>query len=248
MRATEKPGTNPAMPATRKTKKATKKAAKKATKKPVTKKPATKKAAKKVTKKATKKATKKKAAKKPPVKNPALAATGYWLMKSEPDAYSIDDLARDKSAEWDGIRNYQARNFMRDDMRVGDWVFFYHSNAKPPGVVGLARVCKTAYPDHTAFDPGSKYHDPKSDPANPRWVMVDVEFVEKFADPVSLEALKAELALAEMLVVQRGQRLSIQPVQRAHFEHVLTLAGARRGPRRRKRGAASSATRPQARA
>lgn len=160
-------------------------------------------------------------------------------MKSEPEAYSIDDLARDKTAEWDGIRNYQARNYMRDDMRVGDWVLFYHSNAKPPGVVGLARVCKEAHPDRSAFDSSSKYYDAKSDPEEPRWLMVDIEFVERFAATVALETLKAAPELAEMLVVQKGQRLSVQPVERAHFDRVLALAGARRGPRR---GAAARAS------
>ena len=151
----------------------------------------------------------------------------YWLMKSEPEAYSIDDLEREHEACWDGVRNYKARNLMRDEMKVGDWVFFYHSNAKPPGVAGLARVSRNAYPDHTAFEVGAKYFDAKSDPLNPRWMMVDVKFVEKFAELVSLETLKADPALEEMMVVQRGQRLSVQPVEKKHFVHVLKLARAR---------------------
>lgn len=153
----------------------------------------------------------------------------YWLMKSEPEVYSIDDLERDGTAEWEGVRSYQARNFMRDELAVGDLVLFYHSNAKPPGVAGVARVASAAYPDHHAFDPASKYHDPGSDPDAPRWWMVDVEFVEAFDELVSLDTLKAEGRgpLAGMLVIRRGQRLSIQPVDKAHFRRVLRLAGAK---------------------
>lgn len=149
----------------------------------------------------------------------------FWLMKSEPDAYSIDDLERDGSEPWDGIRNYQARNNMRS-MSVGDMVLFYHSNAKPPGVVGVAKVCKTAYPDHTAWNPKSKYFDPKSPEDNPRWEMVDVEFVEKTPNMVSLDDLKAEGDLEGMVVTQRS-RLSVQPVSKEHFKHVLKMAGAK---------------------
>ncbi|EDM77541.1 hypothetical protein PPSIR1_09565 [Plesiocystis pacifica SIR-1] len=156
----------------------------------------------------------------------------YWLMKSEPEVYSIEDLERDGQEPWDGVRNYQARNSMRDEMAVGDLVLFYHSNAKPPGVAGVARVCTAAYPDPTAFDPGSDYYDPKSDPEAPRWWMVDVEFVERFDALVSLDALKAEgdgadAPLAGMLVIRRGQRLSVQAVEAAHFAHVLKIARAR---------------------
>ncbi|MFO7566687.1 MAG: EVE domain-containing protein [Enhygromyxa sp.] len=153
----------------------------------------------------------------------------YWLMKSEPDVFSIDDLARRDREPWDGVRNYQARNFMRDEMAVGDLVLFYHSNATPPGVAGVARVASAAYPDPTAFDPDSKYHDPKSDPDDPRWWLVDVEFVEKFAELVSLDALKAaaNAELDGMLVVRRGQRLSVQPVEKQHFARVLRMAGAK---------------------
>ncbi len=146
-------------------------------------------------------------------------------MKSEPDAFSIDDLRRAKREPWDGIRNYSARNNMRA-MNIGDLVLFYHSNAKPPGVVGVARVCKLAYPDHTAWDPKSKYFDAKSTPDNPRWDMVDVEFVEATPRMVSLEDLKNDPKLDDMVVTQRG-RLSVQPVSRAHFAHVLKLAGAK---------------------
>jgi predicted RNA-binding protein with PUA-like domain len=150
---------------------------------------------------------------------------GTWLMKSEPDAFSIDDLKAEKRAPWDGVRNYQARNNMRQ-MQVGDLVLFYHSNAKPPGVVGIARVCKEAYPDHTAWDPKSKYHDPKSTPEAPRWEMVDVEYVETLPRMVSLEALKADPKLEGMVVTQRS-RLSVTPVDTVHFRHVLKLAGAK---------------------
>ena len=146
-------------------------------------------------------------------------------MKSEPDAYSIDDLERDGSEPWDGIRNYQARNNMRA-MNVGDLVLFYHSNAKPPGVVGVAKVCKTAYPDHTAWDPKSKYFDAKSPQDNPRWDMVDVAFVEKTPRLVSLDDLKAAVELEGMVVTQRS-RLSVQPVGKEHFKHVLRMAGAK---------------------
>lgn len=150
----------------------------------------------------------------------------YWLMKSEPDVYSIDDLERDGEAEWEGVRNYQARNFLRDDMAEGDLVLFYHSNAKPPGVAGVARVCRAGYPDPTQFDPRSDYHDPKSKKDAPRWYRVDVEHVETFSELLPLDALKEAKALADMKVVQKGQRLSVQPVERKHFQRVLKMAGA----------------------
>ena len=128
-----------------------------------------------------------------------------WLMKSEPSVYSIDDLKRDQKTSWEGVRNYQARNFMRDEMRVGDLVLFYHSNAEPPGVAGLARVCREAYSEE-----GS-------------WVMVDVAFVEKFPHFVSLEELKSQKSLKDMLVVKKGMRLSVQPVSKEHVEIVRKL-------------------------
>ncbi len=149
----------------------------------------------------------------------------HWLVKSEPEVYSIDDLERDGSTHWDGVRNYQARNFMRDDMQVGDRVLFYHSNTKPPGVAGLARVARHAYPDFTALDPGSKYHDPKASPDDPRWMMVDVAFEAKLPRLVSIQELKDNETLADMPVVQRGQRLSIQPVAPEHFDEVLRMSG-----------------------
>ena len=150
-----------------------------------------------------------------------------WLMKSEPDVFSLQDLkARPKQTEpWDGVRNYQARNFMRDAMKVGDPVLFYHSNSKPAGVAGLARIASEAYPDMLAFDKKSKYYDPKSDPENPRWMLVDVQFIAEFPHYVSLPELKDDPALEEMLVIKRGQRLSIQPVEWKHLLHVLKLGG-----------------------
>lgn len=150
-------------------------------------------------------------------------AKRYWLMKSEPDVYSIDDLARKGVDAWEGVRNYQARNFMRDDMKVGDEVLFYHSNASPPGVVGIARVARTAYPDPTAFDPKSPYHDPKSDPERPRWVMVDVGFVEKFPAVVPLSVLQETPGLEHMLVTKKGMRLSVQPVTPEEWDIVVRL-------------------------
>ena len=149
----------------------------------------------------------------------------YWLMKSEPDVYSLDALKADGSTYWDGVRNYQARNFMRDDMKLGDLVLYYHSNTKPPGIVGLARVSREGYPDPTQFDAESKYYDPKSTAEAPRWILVDVAYVGHFADKVSLDALKADAALDGMLVTRKGQRLSIQPVEPEHFFRVCELAG-----------------------
>jgi len=153
-------------------------------------------------------------------------AKQYWLMKSEPYVYSIEDLEKDGSTCWEGVRNYQARNNMRE-MKVGDEVLYYHSNAKPPGVVGIARVCKEAYPDHFAFDKKHKYFDAKSDADNPRWDMVDVEFVAKIDDiehPLSLHDIKADAKLADMELVRYG-RLSVQSVKKVEFDRVKKLAG-----------------------
>ena len=151
-------------------------------------------------------------------------AKRYWLMKSEPSVYSIDDLQRDGSTSWEGVRNYQARNFMRDDMRVGDGVLFYHSNAKPMGIYGVAEVVREAYPDDTAFDPTSRYHDPKSDPAQPTWLMVDVGYVRTFKAPVTLSALKEIPGLEEMMVIRKGSRLSVQPVTPQEWDIVMRAA------------------------
>lgn len=155
-------------------------------------------------------------------------AKKYWLLKSEPDCYSIEDLEKDGTTFWDGVRNYQARNFMRDEMKVGDEVLFYHSNATPPGVAGVAKIAAPAYPDHTQFDKKSDHYDPKSDPADPRWLMVDVQFVNKFSEVLPLPALKEESALDGMELLRRGSRLSVQPVSKAHFQHVLKLAKKRK--------------------
>jgi predicted RNA-binding protein with PUA-like domain len=147
-----------------------------------------------------------------------------WLMKSEPETYSIDDLQRDGSEPWDGVRNYQARNFIRE-MAEGDLVIFYHSNAKPPGAAGIGRICREAYPDPTQFDAKSKYFDPKSKKEDPRWSLVDVEYVEKFDQEIPLQALKDDPELQGMLVTQKGSRLSVQPVEKKHFKRVLKIAG-----------------------
>lgn len=150
----------------------------------------------------------------------------YWLMKSEPNEFSIDDLKRrpDKTEPWDGVRNYQARNFMRDEMKKGDQVFFYHSNCEVPGIVGIARVVREGYPDHTAFDPKDKHYDPKSDPDNPRWFMVDVKFVRKFEDTISLQQLKEYKSLAGMRLLQKGNRLSVMPVTKKEWDFIVNKA------------------------
>jgi len=148
----------------------------------------------------------------------------YWLIKSEPDAYSIDDLKRDGREMWDGIRNYQARNMMRDDMRIGDQVFFYHSSCKVPAIVGIAKVASKPYADPTQFDPESKYYDPKSDADNPRWCLVDLKFVRKLKKPITLTELKAHPALDDMILTRRGNRLSIMPVSDEHWKIILSLA------------------------
>ena len=147
----------------------------------------------------------------------------YWLMKSEPDAYGIDDLARDKTTAWNGVRNYQARNFMRDQMQLGDQVFFYHSSCPEPGIVGIAEVSKLAYPDESQFDPSSDYFDPESTREDPRWLNVDIRFVRKLG-PVSLAELRKHKELAGMRILQRGNRLSITPVDPAEWKFILRLA------------------------
>lgn len=154
-------------------------------------------------------------------------ARRYWLMKSEPDVYSIDDMERDGTEFWEGVRNYQARNNMRA-MKKGDYALFYHSNAKPSGVVGVVEIVKEAYPDPAQFDKKSKYFD-KKQPDAPRWDCVDVRFVEKF-EVLPLADLKAEKSLAEMAVVQKGSRLSVAPVSKPHFRKVLKMAGAATKP------------------
>lgn len=150
----------------------------------------------------------------------------YWLVKSEPSAFSIDDLAEAPRRRtcWDGVRNYQARNFMRS-MAVGDQVLFYHSSAEPPAIVGVAEVVRTAYPDETQFDKSSHHYDPDSDPANPRWDMVDIAYRQKFKVSLPLDRLKREPKLKGMVLLQKGSRLSVQPVTEAEWAVILKLAG-----------------------
>lgn len=147
----------------------------------------------------------------------------YWLMKSEPTVFSISDLEKEKQTSWEGVRNYQARNFMRDEMKKGDLVLFYHSNSLPSGVAGIARIEKEAYPDSFAQKKGHKYFDAKSTPENPIWFMVDLGFVKRFKQVVSLEQIKNEKSLAGIMVGQKGSRLSIQPLSEAHFNHICQM-------------------------
>lgn len=147
----------------------------------------------------------------------------YWLMKSEPDVYSIDDLERNPEEIWDGVRNYQARNFLRE-MAVGDLAFFYHSNTKPPGIVGLMKIIEADIIDPTQFDAASKYYDPKSDPDEPRWRTVKVGYVETFKAAVTLDTLKASFSPEELQVVKRGNRLSVMPVDDSIAQEILKMA------------------------
>jgi predicted RNA-binding protein with PUA-like domain len=151
----------------------------------------------------------------------------YWLMKSEPDEFGIDDLAASPRGtnHWDGVRNYQARNMMRDEMRVGDQVFFYHSNCKVPGIVGIAEIAREGYVDHTAFDPDDPHYDPKSNPDEPRWYMVDVRFVRRLERTIPLSELReyANGQLAALKLLQRGNRLSIMPVAPQEWAFILSL-------------------------
>ncbi len=150
----------------------------------------------------------------------------YWLMKSEPEAFSIDDLENrpGKTEPWDGVRNYQARNMMRDEMQKGDRIFFYHSNCKVPGIVGVMKVNSDSYPDPTAFDPDDPHYDPKSDPDNPRWMLVDVKFVRKYKRTISLAELREhEKPLADFALLRRGNRLSIMPLNKAQWDYIVGL-------------------------
>jgi predicted RNA-binding protein with PUA-like domain len=147
----------------------------------------------------------------------------YWLLKCEPEAYTIQDLERDGVTTWEGVRNFQARNFMRDDMKPGDGVLFYASNAEPSGVTGLAEIARAGYPDPFAFQPGHKYFDEKSDPDSPTWYMVDVRFVETFPEIIPLAVLKDTPGLEKMMVTQKGSRLSVQPVTKEELEIVKKL-------------------------
>jgi len=149
----------------------------------------------------------------------------YWLMKSEPDVYGINHLAAEpgQTDHWDGVRNYQARNMMRDEMKIGDRVFFYHSNTDVPGIVGIMEIAREGYVDHTAFDPEAKYYDPKSDPDKPRWYMVDVKYLRHLKRNIPLAELKEQPALEHMPLVRKGNRLSIMPVGEAEWAYILGM-------------------------
>jgi predicted RNA-binding protein with PUA-like domain len=149
----------------------------------------------------------------------------YWLVKTEPSVFSWEDLQKspNQTSPWEGVRNYQARNFMRDEMKLGDRVFFYHSVAKPLAIMGIVQVVKEAYPDTFAFDPKSDYYDPKSSPENPRWVMVDLQFESAFTPPITLDELKQISGLEEMMLLRKGSRLSVQPVTAQEWEIVSNI-------------------------
>ena len=149
----------------------------------------------------------------------------YWLFKSEPNEFSVDDLAKSpgKRTYWDGVRNYQARNFIRDDMRKGDYVLFYHSNTDPLAVVGYCEIVKEAYPDHTQFDPDNKHFDPTAIQKDPRWFMVDIKLKKKFKTPVTLKEIKTNPKLKNMRLIQRGNRLSVMPITKEEFEEILRM-------------------------
>jgi predicted RNA-binding protein with PUA-like domain len=154
---------------------------------------------------------------------PGDADVTYWLMKSEPDSYSIDDLRRDGVQPWDGVRNYQARNMIRDEMKPGDKAFFYHSGGDTPAIVGIMKIAGRAYADPTQYDSRSKYFDPKSGEDEPRWFLVDVAFERKLKRPITLKELKEHPALAGLLLTRRGNRLSVLPVSREHWTLILSL-------------------------
>lgn len=151
----------------------------------------------------------------------------YWLMKTEPGSYSIEDLAAEpkQTTYWDGVRNYQARNLLRDEIKKGDLVLVYHSNANPPAVAGVATVVKEGYPDHTAWDASDKHYDPKSSPENPRWYMVDIKLKYIFAREVPLPELREVAALKDMTLLQKGSRLSVQPVKKKEFDRIVKMGG-----------------------
>jgi predicted RNA-binding protein with PUA-like domain len=149
----------------------------------------------------------------------------HWLMKSEPDVFGINDLQQkpNQTEHWDGVRNYQARNMMRDDMKLSDQVFFYHSNCAAPGIFGIMEVVREGYPDFSAFDPNDKHFDPKSDPANPRWFMVDVKFIRMLSRTITLQELKEKEQLADLALLRRGNRLSIMPISKQQWKFILSL-------------------------
>ena len=150
----------------------------------------------------------------------------YWLIKSEPDEFGIDHLykLKNKTEHWDGVRNYQARNFMRDEMKKDDRIFFYHSNCKEPGIAGIVRVVKESYPDFTAWDKKSKYYDAKNKKEDPRWFMVDVKFLRKFPRVVTLKEMRQHSFLSDMRLLQKGNRLSIMPVEKKHWDYIINLS------------------------
>lgn len=150
----------------------------------------------------------------------------YWLMKTEPSSFSIQTLedSPGKITHWDGVRNYQARNTMRDDMKLGDRVLIYHSNAKPTAVVGIAEVVRESYPDHLSWDESDHHYDPKSTPENPRWFMVDVKHIETFKEPIAREDLKEVAALKDMELLRKGSRLSVQPVRKKEYDAIIKIA------------------------
>jgi predicted RNA-binding protein with PUA-like domain len=150
-------------------------------------------------------------------------AEQYWLFKSEPNAYSFDDLVRDRVAEWDGVRNFQVRNWLKDDIKAGDRVLFYHSTTPPVGVVGTARVVRDGYPDHTAWDPASEHPDPRSTPDKPIWYMVDIEPERKFDEIVTLDEMRTVPELRDMMTLKRGNRFSITPVTKEEFDTIVRL-------------------------
>lgn len=158
-----------------------------------------------------------------------MVSKSFWLLKSEPDVFSIDDLAKakGKTTHWDGVRNYQARNFLRDSIKIGDGVLFYHSNSEPSAIAGIAEVVREGYPDHTAFDPKDVHFDPKSKKETPTWYMVDIKHVETFKVPISLERLRLETKLEKMALLQKGSRLSVQPVTKDEWQTVLKIAGSK---------------------
>ena len=151
-------------------------------------------------------------------------ANNYWLFKSEPTAYSYQDLVSDEVAEWDGVRIFQARNFLRDQIKSGDYVLIYHSNTKPPSVIGTATVVKDGYPDHTAWNPDSEHPDPKSSPENPIWYMVDIAPLQQFRNPVALDDIKSNPDLSDMLLIRRGMRLSVQPITEVQYQIICDMS------------------------
>lgn len=157
--------------------------------------------------------------------NGVIQMSKFWLIKSEPAEFSVDDLEKTKNhiTSWDGVRNYQARNFIRDEMKIGDKVLFYHSSTEPNAVVGVCEVVKEAYPDHTQFDSNHKHYDPKADRKNPTWFVVDIKLVKKFKKPVTLEEIKTNPKLANMRLIQRGNRLSVMPVTKYEYEEIIRM-------------------------